>query len=268
LQEETTLHLLDHLERPVIFAHRGASVSAPENTMSAFELAVKLGAKAIELDAMLSRDGIPVVIHDHTLERTTNGHGLVGDHDFSDLSCLDAGSWFSEVYKREEISSLHHVLKRFTNKILINIELKNYHAPHDDLSETVIQLIDESNLWDSVLFSSFLPGNLRLIRKRNPSAKVALLCATGIKGWIFRSPFYRHLSSEIIHPAIEDVDQVYIQCEHRNGRRVHVWTVNDKEKAKELFLSDVDGIFTDDPESMLEALRINRLPSKEIYVYH
>ena len=190
------MHLLDQLEKPVIFAHRGASANAPENTLAAFELAVRLGAKAIELDTMLSRDGIPVVIHDHTLERTTNGHGLVSDHDLSDLIQLDAGSWFSEAFNDEKIPLLREVLERFSHNILINIELKNYHAPHDTLTETVIKLVDELDVWDSVLFSSFLPRNLKLIQKQKPEAKVALLCPSGIKGWIFRSSIYLNLSPD------------------------------------------------------------------------
>ncbi len=106
------MHLLDKLERPIIFAHRGASISAPENTLSAFELAVKLGARAIELDAMLSSDGIPVVIHDHTLERTTNGRGFVSDFTCAELMKLDAGAWFSEEFTGERIPTLEQVLKK------------------------------------------------------------------------------------------------------------------------------------------------------------
>ena len=209
------MHLLDQLDKPVIFAHRGASANAPENTLAAFELAVRLGAKAIELDTMLSRDGIPVVIHDHTLERTTNGHGLVSDHDQSDLIQLDAGSWFSETFKGEKIPLLREVLERFSHNILINIELKNYHAPHDTLTETVMKMVDELDLWDSVLFSSFLPRNLKLIQNQKPEAKIALLCPSGIKGWLFRSSIYLNLSPEIIHPAESDVDSKYIEREHQ-----------------------------------------------------
>jgi glycerophosphoryl diester phosphodiesterase len=256
------MHLLDQLERPVIFAHRGASVSAPENTLSAFELAVELGAKAIELDTMLSSDGIPVVIHDNTLERTTNGHGPVSGNKYSDLSRLDAGAWFSDVFKGEKIPSLRMVLESIANKILINIELKNYHAPHDNLAESVIQLVDELGLWDSVLFSSFLPKNLKVIRVKKSDAKIALLCSSGIKGWVFRSSIYYGLSPAIIHPAVSDVNLKYIEREHQRGRRVHVWTVNDKTQAKDLFNNDVDGIFTDDPASMLDVLRLQHPPMK------
>lgn len=256
------MHLLDQLERPIIFAHRGASVSAPENTMSAFELAVKLGAKAIELDTMLSGDGIPVVIHDQMLERTTNGHGQVVDYKYSELAQLDAGSWFSDAYKGEKIPVLSRILEYFSGRILINIELKNYHAPYDKLTETVMQVIAQNNLWDSVLFSSFLPRNIRLIRKRKPDAKVALLCPAGLGGWVFRSSIYKKLSPEIIHPAKEDVNREYLQHEHHRGRRVHVWTVNDKTRAEELFLDNVDGIITDDPVTMLEVLRQNSSPVK------
>lgn len=250
------MHLLDQLERPVIFAHRGASINAPENTLSAFKLAVKLGAKAIELDTMLSSDGIPVVIHDHTLERTTDGQGTVSEQSFSDLTRLDAGVWFSDEFKGEKISSLRQVLESLPKKILINIELKNYHAPHDNLAETVMLLVDDLDLWDSVLFSSFLPKNLKLIHRKKPDAKIALLCPSGIKGWIFRSPIYFGLSPAIIHPAVSDVDLKYIEREHRRYRRVHVWTVNDKTKARNLFINNIDGIITDDPKSILEVLRL------------
>ena len=250
------MHLLEQLDKPVIFAHRGASANAPENTMASFELAVRLGAKAIELDTMLSRDGIPVVIHDHTLERTTNGHGLVSDHSQSDLVQLDAGSWFSETFRGEKIPLLRQVFERFSHNILINIELKNYHAPHDDLTEMVMRMVDEMDLWDSVLFSSFLPRNLRLIRNQKPEAKIALLCPSGIKGWLFRSSMYINLSPAIIHPALNDVDSKYIEREHKQGRRVHVWTVNDKTRARELLLNNIDGIFTDEPAAMLEVLRL------------
>jgi len=250
------MHLLDQLDKPVIFAHRGASASAPENTLAAFELAVRLGAKAIELDTMLSRDGIPVVIHDHTLVRTTNGHGLVSDHDQSDLIHLDAGSWFSDTFKGQKIPLLREVLERFSPKTLINIELKNYHAPHDTLTETVTKLVNEMDLWDSVLFSSFLPRNLKLIRNQNPKAKIALLCPSGVKGWLMRSSIFINLSPTIIHPAESDVDAMYIEREHKQGRRVHVWTVNDKANARELFTNEVDGIFTDEPAAMLEVLRL------------
>jgi glycerophosphoryl diester phosphodiesterase len=248
------MHLLDTLERPIIFAHRGASVSAPENTMAAFHLAVKLGVKAIELDTMLSRDGTPVVIHDHTLERTTNGKGHVSDLDYSNLSQLDAGAWYSKNFEGEKIPSLNQVLESFSNRILINIELKNYHAPHDALAETVMRLVDELNVWDAVLFSSFLPRNLRLIRAKKPGAKTALLCPSGIKGRIFRSSLYMDISPEFIHPEINDVNRKYIEREHERSRRVHVWTVNHISIANDLFINKVDGIFTDDPEIMLKVI--------------
>ncbi len=250
------MHLLDQLEKPVIFAHRGASANAPENTLAAFELAVTTGAKAIELDTMLSGDGIPVVIHDHALERTTNGHGLVSNHAQSDLVQLDAGSWFSEKFKGEKLPLLREVLERYSNKILVNIELKNYHAPHDTLTETVMKLVNELDLWNSVLFSSFLPRNLKLIQNQKPEAKIALLCPSGIRGWFFRSSIYRKTSPSIIHPAENDVDSKYIEQEHQRRRRVHVWTVNNKDRARELFVNDVDGIFTDEPVVIQEVLRL------------
>jgi glycerophosphoryl diester phosphodiesterase len=246
------MHLMDQLDRPIIFAHRGDSADAPENTLAAFDLAINTGAKAIELDTMLSRDGIPVVIHDHTLERTTNGQGMVCDHDLKDLLQLDAGSWFSGSYKGEKIPSLREVLLMYSQKILINIELKNYHTPFDALTETVIKLVDEMKIWDSVLFSSFLPRNLKLIKQQMPHARLALLCPSGISGIFYRSVLYSKISPSIIHPAEKDADPRYIRREHNRGRRVHVWTVNDESRAKELFINGIDGIFTDKPRVMLD----------------
>jgi glycerophosphoryl diester phosphodiesterase len=249
-------HILDQLDKPVIFAHRGASADAPENPLAAFELAVRMGAKAIELDTMLSKDGIPLVIHDHTLERTTNGQGFVSDCDLSELALLDAGSWYSDAYIGEKIPLLHEVLTRYSRTLLINIELKNYNTPNDNLTETVIKMVDKLDIWDSVLFSSFLPRNLKLVKNNEPEAKIALLCPSGVNGWLFRSSIYLKLSPLIIHPAEKGVNSKYIEMEHNRERRVHVWTVNDEARAKELFNNGIDGIFTDKPKAMQEVLRL------------
>lgn len=224
--------------------------------MAAFSAAEELGAHAIELDTMLSSDGIPVVIHDHTLGRTTNGSGFVNRYSYSELTKLDAGRWFSESFLGEKIPSLQQVIKEFSGKLLINIELKNYHSPKDNLVATVIRMVDQFDLWDSILFSSFLPRNIQMIKTRNPNAKVALLCSEGITGWLARSVYYQKLSPEIIHPAAVDANRAYIMREHKNGRRVHAWTINDPKAAEKLIFNQIDGIFTDDPEKMLALINI------------
>src|SRR5437868_11167811 len=110
---------------PIVFAHRGANRLTPENTMSAFRKAQELGATAFELDVQLSKDGIPVVIHDGSLERTTDGEGMVAEHTFEELCELDAGSWFGNEFIEEKIPSLEEVLQEFIPlDIYLNLELK------------------------------------------------------------------------------------------------------------------------------------------------
>ncbi|HBY09528.1 MAG TPA: glycerophosphodiester phosphodiesterase, partial [Chloroflexi bacterium] len=120
-----------NLPRPAIFAHRGASAYAPENTLAAFKLAVDQGADAIELDAKLCADGQIIVIHDQTVERTSNGAGKVADLPLSALQELDAGSWFGLEFKGEPIPTLDEVFEAVGQKIFINIELTNYASPRD-----------------------------------------------------------------------------------------------------------------------------------------
>src|SRR5215210_3020763 len=146
---------LESLPQPVIFAHRGASVHAPENTLSAFELALTQNADAIELDVKLSADGRSVVIHDSTVDRTTGSHGRVKDLSFAQLRALDAGGFFSEKYRREKIPSLEEVFETVGKRTFINVELTNYSTPRDALVETVCALVKKCGLQEHVMFSSF-----------------------------------------------------------------------------------------------------------------
>lgn len=142
-------------KKPLIIAHRGASALAPENTLAAFALALKQGADGIELDVMLTRDKELAVIHDASVDRTTNGNGLVAEMTLADLRKLDAGSKFSPDFAGEPIPTLRQVLELTGSRILVNIELKNYAHPLDALTECVIRLVQELGLSQSVLLSSF-----------------------------------------------------------------------------------------------------------------
>ena len=118
------INKLEKINRPWVVAHRGYSGLYPENTASAFEAAIGAGADMIELDVCLTKDRIPVVIHDQTLERTTDGHGLVSEFTLSELKKLDAGSWFSPKFKGESIPTLEEILLQIRGKISVNIEIK------------------------------------------------------------------------------------------------------------------------------------------------
>ncbi|HJR79296.1 MAG TPA: glycerophosphodiester phosphodiesterase family protein [Anaerolineales bacterium] len=240
--------MLETLHRPTIFAHRGASAHAPENTLAAFELALEQGADGIELDAKLSADGHAVVIHDATVDRTTGGKGHVKDMSLADLRALDAGSFFAEKYRGEKIPTLEEVFEALGKRMFINVELTNYKTPGDHLVESVCMLVKKFDLQKQVLFSSFLSSNLSKARGLLPEVPRGLLALNGLLGAWARSFDFAFGRYQALHPYLKDVSPQQIQRVHRLQRRVHVWTVNAAEDMRRLFDWGVDAIFTDDPQ--------------------
>ncbi len=245
------MHFIDELESPIIFGHRGASKFAPENTLAAFDLALASGAPAIELDTMLTRDGIPVVIHDRTVERTTNGQGRIDDLTLAQVKALDAGAKFSADFRGEHIPTLEQVFQRYLGKLLINVELKNYHAPLDALPKIVVELVKKTKNQDSLIFSSFNPVNLSRIKRLLPQARVALLVENSSGGRILASQAFSFISPHFIHPHTSYITSEYIEREHAHGRRVNVWTVNDMQEAAKFRNWGIDGMIGDDPKGLL-----------------
>lgn len=228
---------------PKIIAHRGASALAPENTLAAFQLALDQGADGIELDVMLSKEGEMVVIHDDSVDRTTNGAGKVADVTLAELKALDAG-------QGEAIPTLAEVLDRFGGKFLINVELKNYSSMLDGLPVAVAGLVKADNLAESILISSFNPFNLPRFHRRAPESRLGLLTQPGKA----RSGLGRLFRFDALHPYYGDVDADLVQAEHAHGRQVNVWTVDDPEQLQRLAQLGVDAIITNDPLRTREIL--------------
>lgn len=229
----------------LIIAHRGASAFAPENTMAAFRLARESGADGIELDAKLSADNQIVVIHDQTLDRTTNGKGKVNSTPYSTIKALDAGSWFADGF-HEKVPLLEEVVSELGGQFLINIELTNYSSVNDALPELVGELVKQYRFIDSILFSSFRPRNLLRIRKVIPTCKVGYLTLPGLVGKI-SAWIYSKLPFDAIHPHYTHVTETFVQYHHSRGRKLYTWTVNDPLVMKKLLKMGVDGIITDNP---------------------
>lgn len=231
----------------MIFAHRGACAHAPENTLPSFELAVEHKSDAIELDAKLSRDGVVMVIHDQTVDRTTGNIGKVNELTLAELKQLDAGKSFDERFTRVQIPTLDEVFETVGQKVMVNVELTNYKSTGDRLVEKVIEVVKRHQMEDRVLFSSFFSGNLAKCKAQLPKTPVAQLCLPGLLGSITRSRLLRRVSPQVVHPYLSDVSKWYVNKEHQVGRRVHVWTVNDEQDLKRMYAFGVDGVFTDDP---------------------
>jgi glycerophosphoryl diester phosphodiesterase len=235
------------LPQPTIFAHRGASAHAPENTLSAFELAIRQGADAIELDAKLSADSQVVVIHDQTVDRTTEGSGKVRELTLAQLRKLDAGSHFDIAFRRELIPTLDEVFQLVGHAIYINVELTNYASPTDVLPYKVSELVGKYGLEKRVMFSSFNPLALIRIQRLLPNIPAGLLALPGWDGAWARSWIGTFIPHQSLHPEVRDVRPSLVKRVHRNGRKIFVYTVNEGEKMRRLFSLNVDGIFTDDP---------------------
>ena len=231
---------------PLIIAHRGASMFAPENTMAAFQLAAEHGADAIELDAKLTSDGYIVVHHDATLERTTSGSGPLSRHSLIELKRLDAGSHFGPTFADERIPTLREVFERFGDTLMINVEMTNYAHPFDELPRKVVHRVREFGLQDRILLSSFNPIALWRAYRLAPEIPLGLLVGSH-ESQLARRCLKALAPYDAFHPQDDIVQSKTVDEEHAKGKPVFVWTVNDKERMKELLISGVDGIFTDNP---------------------
>lgn len=250
--------MFEHYPSPVIFAHRGDLTHAPENTLPSFQQALQKGADGVELDAKLTVDGQVIVIHDMTVDRTTNGKGRVASFKLDDIRKLDAGTWFNEKFGGTKVPMLAEVFELVGKDKLINIELTNYSTPRDGLVLKVCELIKRHNIQKQILFSSFLPSNLKIAAQTLPEIPRGLLAMPGLVGLWARSFGFMFGEYQALHPHISSTSREQIQRVHRLNRRVHVWTANSPEEVNRLKEWGVDGIFTDDPETAVRALGRSR----------
>lgn len=258
--------MLKNLPFPIIFAHRGASAYAPENTLAAFELALRQGADAIELDTKLTADGQVVVIHDQTLDRTTSKSGQVRDFTLAEIRKLDAGSHFDIAFKGESIPTLEEVLKAVGQLTYVNIEIANYASITDELPFKVANIVKRMHLAHRVIFSSFNPLALIRARKILPDTPIGFLALPGKSGWVARSWLGQLLRYQSLHPEYRDVTPDLVRKAHQNGKYVFVYTVNQAEEMTRLFEIKVDGIFTDDPvlaQQVRSSIFSDQYPKKE-----
>ncbi len=241
--------------RPLIIGHRGSPIYAPENTLASFEMAAAQGADAIEFDVKLTADGEVVILHDATVDRTTNGHGRLKQFTLAAVQALDAGGWFSPRFAGERIPTLEAVCAAFGPRVYLNIELTNYTTPFDPLVLRVAEIVKKYHLQERVLFSSFFPRNLALARRLLPASPCALLAFPGWKGYPALALGLRSRNYWAIHPHITQVTPALVQRAHAAGKRIHVWTVNAEADIRRMADIGVDAFFTDDVAKAHRILR-------------
>ena len=207
--------------------------------MAAFSTAVDCGADGLELDIHLSRDGVPVVIHDETLERTTDGHGQVRDKSWQELQTFDAGSWFSEAFAGESIPALEDVLKAFAGRVRLNLEIKEFSA-----GVAVLELLKRHPDADCVV-SSFDYRLLARLRSADDGLPIAVLFESG--NWRHAVRLASGLRAGAFHPEYGQVNRPMISACRKVKLPVYVWTVDEPGGARSLFRAGVAGVFTNDP---------------------
>lgn len=240
-------------DRTLNIAHRGASAVAPPNTLAAFRKALELGADGVELDVHLSADGVPVVIHDFTVDGTTDGHGRVRDFSLAALRELDAGSRFAPAFAGERIPTLEEVFAEVGGRLLINVELKS--MPGNDypgLEEKVAALVARHGLADRVLVSSFNPLALRRMRRMAPHLPLGFLYETAPLSRVARllAALMPGLRPEAVHPWWGIITAETVRRAHARGQRVVAWTVDDPDAIARLMEWGVDAIITNCPDRM------------------
>ncbi len=234
---------------PLNIAHRGASSLSPENTFAAFDTALISGAKGLEFDVQLSKDIIPVIIHDESLERTTNGTGPVKELTLKELKTLDAGSWFAPNYKGTSIPTLEEVFKKYQNRLtLFNIELKNHLTEYPGLEEAVLEQIDRYQLEKRVIISSFNARSLVTCRRIKPAVRTGLIYLEEIKDpWLY----IRSLGCYSAHPHFIYLQDPKILAGFKlHNIPLYPWTVNDPGQMEYLVSKKVAGIITDYPQEL------------------
>lgn len=241
------------LPSPVVVGHRGDKSYAPENTLSSFEQAIRKGADAIEFDVKLTADGQVIVLHDQTVDRTTNGTGNVAKLPLAALRSLDAGVQFPGQFPGERIPTLDEVFETVGKRIFLNIELTNYSTLNDSLVPKVVEQVKKYNLQDRVLFSSFFARNLRKARLLLPEVPRGLLTLPGWMG-IWGRYFGWRGSYAALNSYVTDVNARLVNRVHAAGKWVNAWTVTTEEDIKRMIRLGVDGIITDDPALALHLL--------------
>jgi glycerophosphoryl diester phosphodiesterase len=222
-----------------LWAHRGASARAPENTLAAFRAALEDGADGLEYDVHLSRDGVPVIIHDDTVERTTDGQGRVADLSWKEISALDAGSWFDKEFAGESIPALVELFQWNADRLKLNAEIKDSSAA-DAVVEIWKRFPDTP-----LVVSSFDHDLLRHLNRREPMIPLGFLFDGG--DWLSAVETATNCKAWSFHPRQEVVDHSMIEACRRRGLAVFPWTVDGPRRLESLWKMGVDGIFCNDP---------------------
>jgi len=246
--------------RTNIYAHRGSKGTHPENTLIAFKNALDLGVDGLEFDVHLTKDGELVIIHDETVDRTTDGTGYIKDMTLMEIKTLDAGLKFSEEFKGERIPTLQEVLElaRKYPHVILNIEIKTDYIQYEGIEEKIIQTVNEMNVKNSIVFSSFNHYSLVKVKEINKDLDTAILFFEGLyEPWNYA----KGIGASALHIYEPIAFSPMVEMAQEVDFPVRVFTVNKEEHMVNLISRGVDAIMTDFPKKAME-IREQLLASK------
>jgi glycerophosphoryl diester phosphodiesterase len=223
-----------------ISAHRGASLSAPENTMAAFEEAAMNMADLIELDVQMTSDGELVVMHDSNALRTTGVDREISDMTLAEVKQLDAGSFFSKEYAGEQVPTLEEVLDFAKGRINVNVEIKSG-VFGTAVADKVVELIQAKNMQEECVVTSFEIDLLQRVKELEPNIEVGYILVAAY------GDFYNMDDVDFFSVNAAFLTKRMVDAIHNSGKQIHAWTVNNQSSIKNLTNKGVDNIITDDP---------------------
>ena len=212
-----------------VFAHRGASGYAPENTLVAIKKAIEMKADGIEIDIQLTKDGKIVVMHDWKVDRTTTGRGYVYELDYDYIKTLDAGQWFTKDFIGETVPTLEEVLDILPKDMMLNIEIKDTARHHTNIEEKMLDVLKKyPDKFENIIVSSFQQEKKKKLQVLEPKLKLALLTDSEFIE-IEKYLSSNGLSSYSYHPEINLISKEDVEKLHDRGVKIFVWTVNKEE---------------------------------------
>jgi glycerophosphoryl diester phosphodiesterase len=230
----------------IVLAHRGASAYAPQNTIPSFKKALEMKAQGIELDVQLSSDGVPVIIHDFMLDKTTDLSGFVHTHSWQELRKADAGLWFGQEFRGTQIPSLEEVLALIPKDVLLNVEIKSITSLNQPVAPIVSQILNQETD-RNLIVSSFNHPILKEFQSLSPDVKLGILTANDFIDF----PSYVESSGirpYSIHPEASYLSSRFIGDCHKREWKVMTYTINSVPQSRMVESLGTDGIFSDYPD--------------------
>jgi glycerophosphoryl diester phosphodiesterase len=230
--------------RMLLGGHRGNADEFPENTLASFRSAIELGVDVIECDVHLTEDGALAVIHDHLLERTTNGHGLVRDHRMAELKTLDAGSWKDARFHGERIPTLEEVLELAHGRVGVAVEIKNLPLPYPGIERVLATCLERAGMTDDSVVISFDHRSVKQFRQEAPDVLTGVLDAARP---VDPLRVMSDAGAEVFCPHWGAIDPETAREIHAAGKFVGVWTVDDPVALAWTRSLPADAVYTNKP---------------------